>query len=57
VRDADAIVVFEDGRVVETGRHAELLARGGLYAHLVARQVAAGAGLPAPVATAAGPRP
>jgi ATP-binding cassette subfamily C protein CydCD len=43
VRDADAIVVFHEGRVVEVGRHAELLARGGLYAHLVARQLAAGA--------------
>ena len=45
VRDADAILVFEQGRVVETGTHAVLLARGGLYAHLVARQLAAGAAL------------
>jgi ABC-type multidrug transport system fused ATPase/permease subunit len=45
VRDADAIVVFDEGRVVETGTHAALLARGGLYAHLVARQLAAGAAL------------
>jgi ATP-binding cassette subfamily B protein len=43
VRDADAIAVFHQGRVVETGRHAALLARGGLYAHLVGRQLAAGA--------------
>ncbi|HEU4371481.1 MAG TPA: ABC transporter ATP-binding protein [Methylomirabilota bacterium] len=43
VRDADAIVVFDEGRVVEVGGHATLLARGGLYAHLVARQLAAGA--------------
>ncbi len=43
VRDADAIVVLEGGRVMETGRHADLLAGGGLYAHLVARQLAAGA--------------
>jgi putative ABC transport system ATP-binding protein len=43
VRDADAIVVFDHGRVVETGTHEVLLARGGLYAHLVARQLAAGA--------------
>ena len=45
VRDADAILVFEQGRVVETGTHTVLLARGGLYAHLVARQLAAGAAL------------
>src|SRR5437667_6938859 len=44
VRDADAIVVLDNGRVVEVGRHAELLARGDLYAHLVARQLAVGAG-------------
>jgi ATP-binding cassette subfamily C protein CydCD len=43
VRDADAILVFDQGRVVETGTHAVLLTRGGLYAHLVARQLAAGA--------------
>jgi ABC-type multidrug transport system fused ATPase/permease subunit len=43
VRDADAIVVFDHGRVVETGTHEVLLTRGGLYAHLVARQLAAGA--------------
>jgi ATP-binding cassette subfamily C protein CydCD len=43
VRDADVILVFDQGRVVETGTHAVLLARGGLYAHLVARQLAAGA--------------
>jgi len=44
VRHADLIVVLDDGRVVETGQHQELLARGGLYAHLVARQVAGAAG-------------
>ncbi|HEX9820967.1 MAG TPA: ABC transporter ATP-binding protein [Methylomirabilota bacterium] len=43
VRDADAIVVFDEGRVAEVGGHATLLARGGLYAHLVSRQLAAGA--------------
>ena len=45
VRDADALVVLEDGKLVEVGRHAELLARGDLYAHLVARQL--GGGIPA----------
>jgi ATP-binding cassette subfamily B protein len=37
VRDADQIVVLDRGRVVEIGRHDELLARGGRYALLVSR--------------------
>ncbi len=40
VRDADLIVVLDQGRVAETGTHASLLARGGLYARLVSRQLA-----------------
>ncbi len=34
VERADRIVVMAQGRVVESGRHAELLAAGGLYAGL-----------------------
>ncbi len=38
IRQADLIVVLEHGRVVETGRHSDLLRRGGLYALLHATQ-------------------
>jgi ATP-binding cassette subfamily B protein len=35
---ADRIVVLEGGRIVDIGSHAELVARGGLYARLAAMQ-------------------
>src|SRR5207253_11240936 len=37
VRDADQIIVLDHGRVVESGRHEELLRAGGRYAALVTR--------------------
>ncbi|MCU7948282.1 MAG: ABC transporter ATP-binding protein/permease, partial [Candidatus Thiodiazotropha sp. (ex Cardiolucina cf. quadrata)] len=38
VRQADRVLVFEDGRVVEEGRHEELLENNGLYTSLYGRQ-------------------
>ena len=49
VRNATKILVMNDGRIVESGTHAELLATGGLYRHLYDAQVG-GAGGPAPKA-------
>ena len=45
IRAADLIGVLDQGRLVETGTHAALLRRGGLYADLVERQL----GLRSPV--------
>ncbi|HJQ57816.1 MAG TPA: glucan ABC transporter ATP-binding protein/ permease [Vineibacter sp.] len=40
IRDADLVVVFDQGQAVETGRYDELLARRGAFARLVATQQA-----------------
>src|SRR3954470_12545199 len=40
IREADQILVVDDGRVVESGRYDELLAAGGLYAELYRTQFA-----------------
>ncbi|HKV10507.1 MAG TPA: peptidase domain-containing ABC transporter [Thermoanaerobaculia bacterium] len=39
IREADLILVMEDGRMVEQGRHDELVAKGGVYASLIAAQL------------------
>lgn len=43
VRDADQILVLENGSIVERGKHDELVALGGLYADLYNRQDLTGA--------------
>jgi ATP-binding cassette, subfamily B, bacterial len=45
IREADQILVIDDGRIVERGRHEELLLAGGLYAELYHTQFARQEGL------------
>jgi ATP-binding cassette subfamily B protein len=39
IRHADAIVVLEEGKVVEHGTHSELIAAGGYYTALYQKQL------------------
>jgi len=52
---ADQILVYERGRIVERGRHEDLLAAGGLYAQLYHEQFEAPVGVPAPSRAGAEP--
>jgi subfamily B ATP-binding cassette protein MsbA len=52
IMHADKIVVIEAGQVVETGRHEELLRRGGRYASFYRLQLQHDADSPAPAAAA-----
>ncbi|WP_316529583.1 ABC transporter ATP-binding protein [Kitasatospora brasiliensis] len=54
IREADQILVLKDGRVVERGRHADLVEAGGLYAELYRTQFARP---PAPYPDTAGQDP
>jgi subfamily B ATP-binding cassette protein MsbA len=56
VLDADVICVIEAGRLVEQGRHAELVARGGVYAKLYKSQIA-DADMPDQPPAGAAPKP
>jgi ABC-type transport system involved in Fe-S cluster assembly fused permease/ATPase subunit len=54
VAGADQIIVLNEGRVVERGSHAELLALGGLYADLWSRQARTREGMAAELEAASG---
>jgi ATP-binding cassette subfamily B protein len=40
IREADKILVMRDGKIIETGKHEELLSAGGFYAELYNSQFA-----------------
>lgn len=42
IRDADVILVMKDGKIIEQGRHEELLKENGFYANLYNSQFEAG---------------
>jgi ATP-binding cassette subfamily B protein len=56
IRDADQILVIDDGRIVERGRHEELVEAGGLYAELYRTQfLPQRRGRPGPALSTEGP--
>jgi ATP-binding cassette subfamily B protein len=57
VREADQILVLDQGKVVERGRHDELVAAGGLYAELYRTQFAVADSPAPPYVDAVGPEP
>ncbi len=57
IRDADTILVMENGKIVEQGRHEELLERGGAYHRLYMSQFAGGIDLDEQTAASAGAAP
>ena len=40
IKNADRIIVMDEGRIVETGTYNELLEKGGLFSKLAQRQIA-----------------
>jgi ABC-type bacteriocin/lantibiotic exporter with double-glycine peptidase domain len=42
IRNADMILVLHEGQIIERGKHEELLARSGYYAHLIHSQLESG---------------
>jgi ATP-binding cassette subfamily B protein len=56
IRDADTILVMEDGKIVEQGNHEELLDRAGAYYRLYMSQFSSGLDLDAEIAAASAGR-